>query len=83
MKYVIRSLPPCQLLISQKIVNVFVYETGHDEKDLVKCQKVDNLALNCAEWEDIKLFNNLLAVCSDQLGTGFTIKQCEMCIAFR
>lgn len=63
MKYAIRSLPPCQLLISQKIVDVFVYEIGHDEKDLVKRQKIDNLVLDCAEWEDIKLFNNLLAVC--------------------
>ena len=28
----------------------------------MKRQKIDNLALDRTEWEDIKLFNDLLAV---------------------
>jgi len=49
--------------ISFKIVDVFVYEIGQDERDHVKRQKIDDLALSPVEWEKVKLFNNLLAVC--------------------
>ena len=49
--------------IQFKIVNVFVYEIGRDEKNLMKRQKIDDLALSSTEWEQVKLFNDLLAVC--------------------
>lgn len=49
--------------ISFKIVDVFVYEIGQDERDHVKRQKIDDLALSPVEWEKVKLFNDLLAVC--------------------
>ena len=41
----------------------FVYEIGRNEKDLTKRQKIDNLALSSVEWKQVKLFNNLPAVC--------------------
>ena len=47
--------------IQFKIVNVFVYEIGR-EKDLPKCEKIDDLALSPMEWGQVKLFNDLLAV---------------------
>lgn len=49
--------------ISFKVVDVFVYEIGQDERDHTKRQKIDNLALSPVEWERVKLFNDLLAVC--------------------
>ena len=68
----------------KKIIDVFVYEMGREEKDLAKRQKIDNLALDPGEWEDIKLFNDLLAVRPVQSGMrmiyGSTIYKC--CIAF-
>ena len=48
--------------IQFKIVNVFVYEISRDEKNLMKRQKIDDLALSSTEWEQVKLFNDLLAV---------------------
>ena len=41
---------------------MFVYEIGRDEKDLGKHEKIDNLWLDAAEWDKLKLFNDLLAV---------------------
>jgi len=49
--------------ISFKIVDVFVYEIGQDERDHTKHQKIDNLALSPVEWDKVKLFNDLLAIC--------------------
>ncbi|KAN0105734.1 hypothetical protein V8E52_010746 [Russula decolorans] len=43
------------------IINTFVYEIGRDEKDLGKREKIDNLRLDAAEWDELKLFNDLLA----------------------
>ncbi|KAN0113570.1 hypothetical protein V8E52_007634 [Russula decolorans] len=43
------------------IINTFVYEIGRDEKDLGKREKIDNLQLDAAEWDELKLFNDLLA----------------------
>jgi hypothetical protein len=43
-------------------VDTFVYEIGREEKDLAKRQKIDDLRLSDHEWEQIGLFNNLLAV---------------------
>ena len=48
--------------IQFKIVNVFVYKISQEEKDLLKHEKIDNLALSPAEWKQVKLFNDLLAV---------------------
>ena len=48
--------------IQFQMVDVFVYEIGRYEKDLTKHQKIDNLALSSAEWKQVKLFNDLLAV---------------------
>jgi len=49
--------------ISFKIVDVFVYEIGQDERDRTKHQKIDDLALSPVEWDKVKLFNDLLAIC--------------------
>jgi len=45
----------------RSIINTFVYEVGRDEKDLGKREKIDNLRLNDREWDELKLFNDLLA----------------------
>lgn len=50
----------------KQIINTFVYEIGRDEKDLAKREKIDNLRLNKGEWDELKLFNNLLAVSPTQ-----------------
>ncbi|KAN0113673.1 hypothetical protein V8E52_007472 [Russula decolorans] len=42
------------------IINTFVYEIGRDEKDLGKREKIDNLRLDAAEGDELKLFNDLL-----------------------
>jgi len=39
-----------------------VYEIGQEEKDLTKCQKIDDLQLSDDKWAHIQLFNDLLAV---------------------
>jgi hypothetical protein len=44
------------------MVDIFVYEIGREEKDLIKRQKIDNLALSPVEWEKVKVFNDLLGV---------------------
>jgi hypothetical protein len=46
----------------KQIINTFVYEIGRDEKDLAKREKIDNLRLDDEEWDELKLFNDLLAV---------------------
>jgi hypothetical protein len=46
----------------KQIINTFVYEIGRDEKDLGKREKIDNLRLDDEEWDELKLFNDLLAV---------------------
>jgi len=48
--------------IQLKIVDIFVYEIGQDERDCTKHQKIDDLALSPVEWEQVKLFNDLLGV---------------------
>jgi len=48
--------------IQLKIVDIFVYEIGQDERDCTKRQKIDDLALSPVEWEQVKLFNDLLGV---------------------
>jgi len=48
--------------IQFQIVDIFVYEIGRDEKDLVKHHKINHLQLSSVEWEQVKLFNDLLAV---------------------
>ena len=55
---------PCILTERKQIINTFVYEIGRDEKDLGKREKIDNLQLDAAEWDELKLFNDLLAVSS-------------------
>jgi hypothetical protein len=54
----------CILVERKQIINTFVYEIGRDEKDLGKREKIDNLWLDAAEWDELKLFNDLLAVSS-------------------
>jgi hypothetical protein len=54
----------CILVERKQIINTFVYEIGRDEKDLGKREKIDNLQLDAAEWDELKLFNDLLAVSS-------------------
>jgi hypothetical protein len=49
-------------LKSHQFVDTFVYEIGREEKDLAKRQKIDDLRLSDHEWEQIGLFNDLLAV---------------------
>jgi len=46
----------------EQIINTFVYEIGRDENDLGKREKIDNLRLDAEEWDELKLFNDLLAV---------------------
>jgi hypothetical protein len=46
----------------KQIINTFVYEIGRDEKDLGKREKIDSLRLDAGEWDELKLFNDLLAV---------------------
>jgi len=46
----------------KQIINTFVYEIGRDEKDLGKHEKINNLWLDAREWNELKLFNDLLAV---------------------
>jgi hypothetical protein len=55
---------PCVSTERKQIINTFVYEIGRDEKDLGKHEKIDNLQLDAAEWDELKLFNDLLAVSS-------------------
>jgi hypothetical protein len=55
---------PCILTERKQIINTFVYEIGRDEKDLGKREKIDNLRLDAAKWDELKLFNDLLAVSS-------------------
>jgi hypothetical protein len=47
----------------QKFVDTFVYELGKKEINLTKRAKIDALKLEPDEWERVKLFVNLLAVC--------------------
>jgi hypothetical protein len=54
----------CILVERKQIINTFVYEIGRDEKDLGKREKIDNLQLDAAEWDELKLFNDLFAVSS-------------------
>lgn len=56
--------------IQFKIVDVFVYEIGQEEKDLLKHEKIDDLTLKPVEWAQVKLFNNLLAI---HLGNYFIV----------
>jgi len=44
----------------KQLVDIFVYEIGRDEKDLVKRAKLDNLKLTEEEWGRAKLFLDLL-----------------------
>jgi len=44
-------------------INTFVYEVGLREGNLVKHKKIDELRLSTAEWDHVKLFTSLLAVC--------------------
>jgi hypothetical protein len=46
----------------KQIINTSVYEIRQDEKDLGKCEKIDSLWLDAGEWDELKLFNDLLAV---------------------
>jgi hypothetical protein len=55
-------LLPCVFTECQQIINTFVYEIGRDEKDLGKREKINNLRLDAEEWDELKLFNDLLAV---------------------
>jgi hypothetical protein len=55
---------PCILTERKQIINTFVYEIGRDEKDLGKREKIDNLRLDAAEGDELKLFNDLLVVSS-------------------
>ena len=56
-------LPNCNCAHkSHQFVDTFVYEIGREEKDLAKRQKIDDLRLSDREWEQIGLFNDLLAV---------------------
>lgn len=46
-----------------KFVDTFIYELGKKEMNLTKRAKIDALKLESDEWDRIKLFVNLLAVC--------------------
>jgi len=52
----------CVFTERKQIINTFIYEIGRDEKDLRKREKIDNLRLDAGEWDELKLFNDLLAV---------------------
>ncbi|KAH9159955.1 hypothetical protein EDB89DRAFT_2172978 [Lactarius sanguifluus] len=56
------------------IINTFVYEIGRDEKDLAKRERIDSLRLDTEEWEELKLFNDLLAH-ADNAQHAFSLDQ--------
>lgn len=45
-------------------VDIFVYEIGWHEGDLVKRAKIDMLKLSGEEWDRAAHFSDLLSVCS-------------------
>lgn len=52
-----------QRLTLLEYINTFVYEVGLREGNLAKRKKIDELRLSTAEWDCVKLFTSLLAVC--------------------
>ena len=50
-------------MLSTQHVDVFVYEMGLKERDLVKRSKIDYLRLTSAEWICAGQFADLLSVC--------------------
>lgn len=52
-----------QRLTFLEYINTFVYEVGLREGNLAKRKKIDELRLSTAEWDCVKLFTSLLAVC--------------------
>jgi len=48
-------------------VNDFVYELGLKETNMEKRRKIADLTLSEEEWDHVRLFCNLLAVCVTSL----------------
>ena len=50
-------------MFGTQYINTFIYEMGLKESNLEKRKKIGELELWDNEWERVKLFLDLLAVC--------------------